>query len=447
MRTVAAKLEPSEPRDALLVAAAAIDRGADAATAEAAKLIGTPERRRGAIASAVPHLVRLRQYATAATLLQRAAKGASNPAALQAQAAMFAKVKRHEELSFPESDPTSVVRELFVRTLGSDADRKRALELFSERVKLDASTKEELVRGLSSAGVNGRTIEQSGLSMENAIDLALAAIELNVDGDERSGFRIRVRAPLAGAAIDQSFFVVKERGHFRLRAVGAAPALLGDEALARVDAGDLVGARRWLDWARELYPAGSDGELPATASFAAFWNKGSTGGKDETRLAAATLSAFSDDGRPATAILERARKGASGKRKLQLDLALAAAHLRLSEPKLALGAAERAIAAAPERLEPFFLKLNALRKLGDLDGFVKAAQTRLGRDPNEPVPLSMLSLGQMLRGDFAASRDAGRKLVAIGKATAMDYNNLAWNALFLGPWARPSSRTPAAPRA
>ncbi len=80
--------------------------------------------------------------------------------------------------------------------------------------------------------------------------------------------------------------------------------------MRRVEAGDLEGARQWLDWARDTMPStmpehAGGRQLPAAVE------EGAEAGKDELRVAAASLMAFGKQAVRAIPFLSLARERAA----------------------------------------------------------------------------------------------------------------------------------------
>src|SRR5205807_5267184 len=60
------------------------------------------------------------------------------------------------------------------------------------------------------------------------------------------------------------------------------------------------------------------------------------------------------------------------------------------------------------------------------------ANERLSKLPNDPDALRMLAQSALRSGDYSKCETWYRKLIDATTANAGDYNNAAWNALFLG---------------
>lgn len=117
--------------------------------------------------------------------------------------------------------------------------------------------------------------------------------DVEVDGAPHLGYRL----DLVAAGGIGKLFVTSAGGALLVSAVDTSPAALGREAVDRLWEGDLTGARRWLDWAREEAGASKPRQ---TSSFLSLWppRKPDEVTPEEIRAAAAALAATADlDGR------------------------------------------------------------------------------------------------------------------------------------------------------
>jgi tetratricopeptide (TPR) repeat protein len=276
-----------------------------------------------------------------------------------------------------------------------------------------------------------RMRSEGELSLRAAADLALGSMELRAEGDPQVGFRVRTHSAAQGAT-QRSLYVVREGGRYRLLAVEGHPALLGMEALRRVERGDVAGARRWLDWAREALPS----TLPESQSGAGFlrlWTQGRAADREAVRLAAASLVAHGRHAVRAIPLLSTAlEKAESETARRALERDLAAAYLNARRMPELLGVAEGLLEAMPTDALAFIQALRALSELGRLDEATQRAEARLKLLPQDGLALELLAGLATERGDLAGARVAWRRLVDAGKATAATYNNMAWYTLFLG---------------
>jgi tetratricopeptide (TPR) repeat protein len=218
--------------------------------------------------------------------------------------------------------------------------------------------------------------------------------------------------------------------------VQASGAEIALETLDRAEAGDLAGARQWLDWAREILgPVGGDDPLGRPV-FPRFWTKGSEAGVEQIRLAAAVLLA--DSGGPAAKrgeeILRKARAEATEERRIR-DLTLALALLARATEKYEelVSLSSELIAAYPDSDGAFQLQQLGLFRLRRFEEARRTSRESLARRPDRTVALQTLATVAMQEGDYVGAEKWSAALEEKGKALAMDRNNRAWNLLYLDP--------------
>jgi len=72
----------------------------------------------------------------------------------------------------------------------------------------------------------------------------------------------------------------------------------------------------------------------------------------------------------------------------------------------------------------------AFMRLGRYAEAEKLAKSRLARTSDDAMALRELIAVRSAREDFAGVESSGLELIEKGRATELDYNNLAWNGLF-----------------
>jgi transglutaminase-like putative cysteine protease/tetratricopeptide (TPR) repeat protein len=421
-------LEATPLHDALRVLGVAAISGADAALQEATRSIAEPEARRRAIESAGGSLVQLRRYALASRLIAESAKGAPNAAALNAQADLLSRVRPFEELTFDPADPATLPRRLLVALARPGPTTVDTLFV----ARQPTTPERERAEIASMIDAARRQARARGTPWEAAVDAALALMRVEKDGNDALGLRLRVT--LGGPQpVKERFYAVREASEPRL--VGSSHALVDValEALRRADAGDLAGARQWLDWAREeLQAPGGDDPL-AGPPFVRLWQAGQQGSASEIRRAAAALMIANETHAPsAVRLLEAGRREATSDGvRSGCDLALALAHLFSDRWADLLAVTERLPSPAAS-LSAFRLRRAALVGLERWRDLERLADERLAARPGDPQARGALAIAASLgRRDLARASQIRRQLDAEGHAEADDLNELAWNALFL----------------
>ncbi|MFL6234730.1 MAG: DUF3857 domain-containing protein [Thermoanaerobaculia bacterium] len=417
-----------------LVAIAATD-GADAAVREGEHAFSDDKARAAALQSAAQTLTLARRYPEAAALMERAGRQSDNAAALLSMADLLRKAKRHEEVALPPDQPATPARRIMLLATSEKIDVKQVAALFSHEVAAEVlKLSDPEAQRLFEAGSASARRQLRALQMpaDAAIDLALGAMQETVSGGEASGYRVALSFP----GTDKSpgsfvVYVVREGGEYRVAGLSTAPAMLADEALRRVQRGDLAGARQWLDWAREGMGEEAGGPDPVPSRpFPALWAKGATSaektGAEEIRCAAAALLATKESAK-ALPLLHSCREAAGDPaRRNALDVALALADLEAGHAAEGEEISRRLLAAAPGSERAETLQSQALMTLGHWDEVRTLAGQRLQRSPDDLWALRLLVDADLRAGDLGQAETGLRQIVKSGKATANDYNEIAW---------------------
>jgi tetratricopeptide (TPR) repeat protein len=406
------------------VVATALESGAAAALNEAALSAPLAEGRRSVLEGAGGMLTQLRHYALAAELM---AAAAADGAAAE-RAARLREMKRREELN-PPPDPGGMVTR-FLLALAADTQGEPDLSSLAD---FPAHARAAAVRAQRRLfGRPWRPWTGKGPPPGVLLDAAVSTLRLSTEGDTARA--VRVRGSVAGgpgSAFTGVWFLAHRPQGLRIVATRETVGLIGHEVLKRVAAGDVAGARQWLDWAAEEQ-AGTADDVVAGRLLPAFWARGQAGTLEEARLAAAVLLAERGDVTPAAEILSEAAGKATPERRIVIEGALARAHWEAGNAEALLPLAERLAAARPQSAGVFRARQSALRRLKRWDELRQRAEERLRAVPDDPSALRTLAQAGEGSGDVEAAVRAYRTLVERGTAEAMDLNNLAWDSLVLG---------------
>lgn len=423
-------LPASSVRSAWLVTAATLLKGASQTLLEAPVLVPDVGNRRNALLTAGDILVPLRRYQDASALLLAGAVGADNASAIRGRAALLAKARRHEEVALDPKAPATVVWSFMKAVLVEQQDGKGMAAYFSPTLWTTVADEAEIKDFQRVAQRSFAGLTRQGVSAEVGLDLAMALSQVTVDGDEAKGFRVRLQVP---GADDQVFFVSRIQNKHLIAGLAQDLATLGIEAGRRLKEGDLVGARVWLDWARELAWAGSSDDVLSGAPFCRFWTKGQQGGPDEIRLAAASLQIFEKSCKEVPGqLLEARAKTTEATRLVDLDLALCNAYNVRNDLKHVEPLARRLLAAHPgsktaARLLAFLL--DGQNRWEELITFLDAQLVQ------RPTDLALHELKARALSALNRPEEKERLLQGLvdrGMATAPEFNNLAWARLING---------------
>jgi hypothetical protein len=284
LQALAAEIDDTPGRDALRLAATAAAAGTEAAVREAERRPADPAARAQALEAAAQELVAMRRYDAAAALLARAAQQSHDAAALLARADALRRARQHEEVPLPAADPASAAKRFLLAALADPPAADSTLTLLSRG--LGESLSPAARRELAEAPRRGtrQAVQRDGLSADVRQDLVLAAWRASVQGDDKTGYRVEISSTVGESPGRTAFFVVPEGGEYRIAGLGDAPATLGFEALRRLRARDLPGARQWLDWASEEVqlaaaagPVALQTAMAASAAYAAGLERGPAG--------------------------------------------------------------------------------------------------------------------------------------------------------------------------
>jgi transglutaminase-like putative cysteine protease/tetratricopeptide (TPR) repeat protein len=434
---LAREMDRGEERDAVLIAAIAVRDGAEQAVTDS-EMLG--EDRRKALQGASGLLVQTRRYPLASALAAAAASGAPNAAALRAQADTLAEVRPWEQLLKEGDAPTQLVRRLFHALYLSPNPEKDVSALVSDRGAKSAGAPGPDAAGGSGSGapvetsVVRRFMRESGAPPAVLLDLTLARLRVATEGDEQTGWRVRLQLPWSssGRGDDGStLFLVKEKQGLAILASDELLPVLGAEALRHLEKGDRAGARRLLGWARADLPAteGDDGSPAAVVG--GLWRAGAEGDDAALGRAAAALLAYGDRTGPAVPILEKAYAAEKDLATRRLvGLALAQAYRGAGKDADLLRHADAMLKEDPASRAAFAAKAAALGRLKRLGEVPAAAAAILERLPDDPQVLRILAAAEMSAGQLDRAAATWKRLLDTGRAVPMDHNNAAWLELF-----------------
>lgn len=426
----AEEMKASDLRDALRVMAVALAESPRAAVRRAESWHPSPEARRKVLTAAAQAAFVRRHYPQAHALLSAAAQGASD-ARVAGQLALWARTKRVTAAELSPEDPRGVASRLLWAMLGGpDGEAILRATLTPEAFGAGEGRTPAFLAGVR-AGIT-QALKPSGLPPRVVLELMLATLEVRTEGDAAGGLRVRLQLPWKG--LDAPLYLRHEPGGYRAVEFGDELGGLGAEALRRAEAGDVAGARRWLDWARESLPEVVAEDRPGHG-FARGWKRGQEVGREEARLAAARVAAWGEEAaaRALPVLLAARTRARDDAERRALDRDLGGAYRGARRFAEALEVADRLLAATPDDAAAFFEAQRALSGLKRHAEAAKRARERLARRPDDAMAQALLAGALLSSGDFRGHAAHVRALEARGRAEAGDYNNAAWGALFVGP--------------
>jgi len=424
-------LPSSGNRNGIALAAIAARDGSPSALTEARRRESSESDRSTILVSAGNLLIRLRNYPRALDLFNAAAAGQENSSQLRGRIEMMHAVHPYEEVLLPEADPKRVVQQFYLFLLDP---RAKPEEMFRFTESYPADQKDEAEKTARSASVLRKSLEGDGVALPVARDLILSNLQMSVEGDEQSGFRIRARGI---GDRPQTMLVAHDPsgygpGGYKVVALGSEVDMVGAEVLRRLAAKDLKGAKIWLDWAREEVTLNSGDDPLSGPVFPRFWTRGDDADPKKMRLAALALLANSAAIGEYISELKSAQAEAKDADAIKLDLLLAHAATKLRDWKLALEASSRLLAAQPASDTALRFVVGASVMTKSWDTGQKAVAARLARIPDDLTAVRASAQLAEGKADFAQVRSILRPLIDNNRAEMYDFNAYVWNALFVG---------------
>ncbi|HSS78188.1 MAG TPA: DUF3857 domain-containing protein [Thermoanaerobaculia bacterium] len=434
-KKLAAEMKDSQTSSVLALVATAATVGAEAAVMEGERKFADEKARAAALQQAGQNLLLVRRYADAAVLFDRAGRQSANPAALLSLADLVRRARRHEEIQLPPDQPSTVFKQFLLAMFAGNLETRKLSSFFSRDMQAELAKEKGSDETIRRAFSQMRDGLSSDIPADTALDLGLTALRETLTGDDETGYRINFTSTMGETSRQFAVYVVREGGEYRLVGANASAQLLALEILRRLGHGDLRGARQWLDWAAEdargPERAGVD-SLPHDP-FPALWAKGSQGTAEDMRCAAAALLGSESASQQAPALLLACREAATEpSRRNALDLALALAYEKLGRHQEMEKVSRRLLDAVPDSERADGVHTAALLYLDRWDEIRLLADQRLQRLPNDNAALRLLARDAMHANDFDRAEQRFNQIVDAGKATASDFNELAWMRLELG---------------
>jgi tetratricopeptide (TPR) repeat protein len=429
------KVSSTVNRDALGIAATVAmeggPKGIAAGIARADRLAAGAAGRNSALSTAGEMLLHLRMYPEGAEILSASVSGQSESAATTQRIGVFKQLARWKGEYLPATDPRSPVQRLMLEELTGQFSEKAASELLARQAYgSDLEWQRNLEKQDHTRGMLHAIAERSKLPASVLLDLIAGNLNLSVEGEDASGFKVTLHSLGAKA---QNYFVVKEAGRFQIVTDGTTPSEAGNECLYLLGKGRDKEARSLLDWMRDrMHKGGGDDPLSGPL-LPRFWTVGDAGDHNAMVLAAASLVGSNAGIRALLPALGNDWKVATkDDDRLNLALLLGYGYTYIQDAAALEAVSAEVIRKYPDSYVAIDLVANSDGLLKDWSHSSAILEAQLGRHPDDEILLHIKARKAEAQGDFALSRATQQKLIDNGKATAYDYNGFAWTALFDG---------------
>jgi tetratricopeptide (TPR) repeat protein len=428
------KISSSAARNALGITTAVAQLGGaagiKAGVERADHLSSGAADRSSALVTAGNQLLRLRLYPEAAGILAAGAEGQSNAAGVTQQIELFRQLTPWKNEYLPATDPRSVVQRMFIAFLTGEVNDKNAAELLSRHAySSDLEWARNLEKATQSRGMLRINGEKSGTPANVLLDVIAGHLKLTATGDDRIGYRVTVQSL---GSKPQPYFVSKEDNAYKVITDGKTFSEVGNDVLYLLRSGKEAEARSLLDWMRDQVHRGGGDDPLSGPLFPRFWTVGDTGGPDAIRIAAASLVASTPAIQSLLPAIQAAREKAADSQRTDLGLLLAWGYIETENGTALKVVSSEILAKYPDSYEAINLAWRADALLKDWKAMNQLLDEHIAKHPDDEVLLRQKAFAAEQQGDWVEARVAEQSVMDKGKATALDYNNYAWTALFDG---------------
>jgi transglutaminase-like putative cysteine protease/Flp pilus assembly protein TadD len=427
----ASALPGTQSRKTLIVAALAADQGPEAAIKKSFELTTEEQGRSKVLIDAGSLLLRQRKYPETAELFSAGSHGQPNASQIATSVAVFKKTRPYQEIAVGAEDPRSAIQRIFITLLSNNIVTPDTYKpLFSRYVtaRSEFSDVSDFQRSMSQLRFQ---LKKTGLPLETLLDITLSNFRYVLDGDENFGYRISLDVP--GAATEDAY-VVPEDGSWKIADFHASASELPEElawqSLACLQKHDVAHARKWLDWARERIHINEGDDALSGQPFPHFWTKGQEGDETAIRTASLVLMPSKELKGEYLADLIRARDAAKNDDdRRRLNLVLAHAYAAQQQWSKLLEVSEKLMASVPESYIAFHFVEQAYAGLNRLEDWDRLLQSRLQHHPDDAEYIRSASRLEVYYNRYEKARELLKGLIERGKATEIDMNGYAWDAL------------------
>lgn len=425
LKDLAASSQEKQRRNLGRILAIAAMEGKDAALRELSAF--DLETRRTYATNLAQYLLAIRLYPQAAVMLEASLHGTPQASQSALYIDTIRRTRRIEDVPAAPGDPADVLRQLFLAL--SKGKKDDALALMPKEVQERIRTKEQK-QGSDPFEFVAREMKGGNLPPVAMVDILYAMFQVQKEGSDATGYRLRLRPSVEVTSSDFAMFVTREEDGYRIRASNTDESL-ALAALRFADRGQIEPARVWLNWARELVQAFSGDDPLSGSAFARYWPKSKATATVDEVLLAANLLVGEQTGENGKALEELREKTAGESVRLLIDRVLARGYGIAEEWGKAVAPARRLVAKEPDSGAAFVALATALSYTGGNAECEALAKARLERLPNDRDALRALSQNAAATFDFVAAERYAQQIVEHTPERA-DYNNAAWYGLLAG---------------
>ncbi len=429
LHRLASRLPPEGPNVAMQLVGGAQTQGVGLTLSEIDAL-GLPVKvRQRALETAAVSLARVRAYSEAREVMLAALPTSEDPESLQRRLSNLLKISKVKRESLSATGPASVVQRLLFSVLKPPMDAKEVATLLSIRA-FEGVDLQRQVEAMSQ-GLYGfqRSGNSGAVPISMVRDNVLSLTQFEVEGSDRTGYKVTGRMPGASGDRISIWYVVKARSGYVIRASASTPTALGEEALYLLKRGNVEGARRWLGWAQDLLPERRGEDVLAVAPFKVLRKA-----KVPLTVQASALVAMGPRAADVLHHLVKAHKVVETKAgKTALAHALWLAYAGTERTKQAVLQSLELLELVPESRRAIGMHCSSLVADGRYQEAQVFGHLRVDVRPQDELGLTCLGEQALAAGDLKAARTWLKRQVDAGHGDSVTLNNLAWLALFSGP--------------
>ena len=398
--------------------------GSDAALQKAAEIASDEKKKSDALAGAGNLAMRMRIYPDAAELLAASAVNQPNASTIANLAQVLKRTRKHEDLPRNDGDPVSLVLHALIASTYHDKGAEVGKLMSRAFYELSGKSSSDLLKK------NWTLRFRTELPENVMLDITLALLKTNVEGDQTSGYKVSLQPP---GTKSQHIYVIRETGALKILSENENLEPLGQEVLDRIARNDLKGAKVLLDWAREDRKLAGGEDPYAGPAFARLWSKSNDADPFAMRIAAITLiSSAPRAARPYISELEAAlEKPPGGTDRMKIEEALMLAYLSVTNwPKL-----EHTATKILEQTEsPAIFRILTIAQIQQCkwEDLAKLIQLHKGKLDDETVIGLVEAKAYLARNLPRKAKETLKAIIDSGKGTVEIVNEYGWAAVMEG---------------